>query len=95
MLHATFEDGSTMLFSPDEIVLVCDDVMGGEYIVSDHAGRANDVVVPGVFVLDKADSESAIPSETKIVWVRWVDDPPEFRRAEAIEAILELAGVKK
>ena len=72
MIHATFEDNTTMLFEPTEIVTVCDDVMGGEYICGDHTGSAAAVVVPGVFVLEKADSEGAIPSETRVVRVREV-----------------------
>lgn len=72
MIHATFEDGTTMLFFPDEIVHICKEVVGGEYISGDECGRAILMIKPGVYVLDKVNSNGAIPSETRISKVRQI-----------------------
>ena len=69
MIHATFADGTTMLFDPNEEVWVCDAVEGGKYIVNDYEGPAKAVVVPGVHCINGGD-EYAVPSATKIVSVR-------------------------
>ena len=72
MIHATFEDSTTMLFDPSELVYVCEDVFGDEYIAGEKCGTARVVVEPGVFVLSKVDDDGAIPSDTRILRVREV-----------------------
>ena len=72
MIHATFQDGSTMLFDGEEIVAVAQDVFAEEYIAGDRVGKALEVVKRGVYVLAKADSEGAVASKTRIVRVREV-----------------------
>ena len=69
MIHATFEDGTTMLFDPNEDVWVCEDVISGEYISGEREGFAKNFIKPGVHVLS---SKGRIPSATNIVSVREV-----------------------
>lgn len=70
MIHATFTDGSSMLFDPSEWVYVCEEVWAGEYIAGEKYGYASEVIKAGVYVLEKVDGEGAIPSEAKIQSVR-------------------------
>ena len=69
MIHATFADGTTMLFQPDEQVWVCDEVLSG-YIAGERSGCASQVIQPGVHVLDRVTEDGATGSETKIIGVR-------------------------
>ena len=72
MIHATFEDNTTMLFEPMEIIMVCEEILAGEYIVGEHTGSAAAVVKPGVYVLEKPDTDGAIVSDTRVLRVREV-----------------------
>ena len=73
MIHATFADGTTMLFNPNEEVWVCDDVIAGEYISGEREGFATNFIKPGVHVSYKVDNED-VWSATKIVSVTILPD---------------------
>lgn len=52
-LHVTFENNQTALFLPTERVWVCDWLSdNGEYYAGEDDGPAEDVLKPGVYVLD-------------------------------------------
>jgi hypothetical protein len=68
LIHATFKDGTTMLFRPNEWVWVAD-WWDNEYFSGDKRGRACMVIKPGVYVVEKFGERC---SETKIVRVRRV-----------------------
>ena len=80
MIHATFADGSTMLFAPYEKVWTCtwlsDD---GEYFDGDQHGFACDLIEPGAHVVAR-DGYGLKAGETnaKIIRVRKINDMPAF-----------------
>jgi hypothetical protein len=53
LIHATFADGTTMLFSPREKVWVCDWMdESGEYFSGEKHGFAEDLIKPKYHVID-------------------------------------------
>ena len=80
MIHATFADGTTMLFQPYERVWTCtwmsDD---GEYFDGDQHDFARVSIKPGVHVVAR-DGYGLKAGETnaKIIQVKEVADHPSF-----------------
>lgn len=54
LIHATLENGTTMLFDPREKISVCNWISDdGEYFDNPIDGAAEDVIEPGVYVLER------------------------------------------
>lgn len=72
MIHATFENGETMLFDPWEIVDTCDWISeNGEYFSNPKASYARLVVKPGVYVLAERMKDGCVcHNTTKIVSIK-------------------------
>jgi len=65
MIHVTFSNGKTALFSDDEEVWVCEEIIAGEYIAGDYfipAWRLK----PGLFVLEGDELEPKAVADASI-----------------------------
>ena len=74
LIHVTLENGETMLFDPQEVVDVCEDISEcGEYVFNPITDRAFCAIKPDRYVLARMNDDDFVCRNTsKIVRVRRV-----------------------